>query len=131
MTLTATIRAATNAPDTGRMVLRVRSDSPAPGFWGTVTIDYTFSGEASPALYWTPNFVETGVAISNMVTEEITLENRGFAPMRDVQACADSDQRRAGPGMGDPELGHESRRARRRRQEEQSASRSLRTAPRL
>jgi RHS repeat-associated protein len=92
--LHSTISAATNAPSSGRLVLRVRSDSPAPGLWGTVTIDYTFvdppagvpaGAAAFPVLYRTPEFIETGVAISNTASETVTLGNRGYGPLQNVR----------------------------------------------
>ena len=75
------------APASGTIVLRVRSDTPPPGVWGLVTVDYTFVGEAAPALQWTPNFVETGVATSNSVSEQVTLGNVGLADMLGVQVA--------------------------------------------
>jgi RHS repeat-associated protein len=73
------------APAGGTLVLRLRSDWPQPGVWGLVTVDYTFAGEAAPSLQWTPNFVETGVATSNSVSEQITLSNPGFADLLGVR----------------------------------------------
>ena len=67
------------------MVLRVRSENGA-ATWGTVIIDYTFLPEAQPqpSLYWSPSYVESGVAPGDSVTETVTLSNRGFAPMVNV-----------------------------------------------
>ncbi|MCP4688920.1 MAG: hypothetical protein GY859_12780, partial [Desulfobacterales bacterium] len=41
--------------------------------------------EARPALFFTPSFIETGVARNNIVTETVTLENKGLADMRNIQ----------------------------------------------
>jgi RHS repeat-associated protein len=51
--------------------------------WGFVTINGTFV-EAKPALYFSPNYLETSCMINEAVTETITLENRGFAAMENV-----------------------------------------------
>ena len=81
----AVIRADANAPITPFIVLRVKSDGPNPGLWGKVTVQCSFlDGDAAPLIVATPSFIETGVAISNSVTEEIILENLGFLPMENV-----------------------------------------------
>jgi RHS repeat-associated protein len=75
------------ASDSGTIVLRVHSDSPLQGEWGFVTVDYAFAGEASPALQWTPNFVETGVATSNSISEQVVLRNQGFVDMLGIHVA--------------------------------------------
>ena len=93
VSLTATVRADMSADETGQMVFRVVSGGPAPGDWGTVTVDFTFFTAAvgtatpatpSPVLDWAPGYIETGVAVSNFVSEEVVLLNRGYAPLENT-----------------------------------------------
>ncbi|MDO8933222.1 MAG: hypothetical protein Q7U97_12570, partial [Rhodocyclaceae bacterium] len=69
-----------NAAGTGKIILKVNSDESS---WGSVIINTNFS-EATPALYFTPDHIETGVALDDTVTETITLGNKGVADMYDV-----------------------------------------------
>jgi len=68
------------AASTGKIVLKILSDEST---WGSVIINTNFS-EAKPALYFTPDHIETGVALDDTVTETITLENKGVADLNDV-----------------------------------------------
>ncbi len=79
-----TIWADNTADQTDKLVLKVKSDESAPGAWGTVTINTYFS-QAKPVLTFTPNHVETGLALDDTVTETVTLKNSGLADMHDVQ----------------------------------------------
>jgi YD repeat-containing protein len=79
-TLPFTIWADNKAPSAATITLMVSSDE---AVWGTVTINAQFQ-EARPALYYTPDHVETGVALNQMVTETITLENKGLADLTDM-----------------------------------------------
>ncbi|MEM7392146.1 MAG: hypothetical protein AAF492_07325, partial [Verrucomicrobiota bacterium] len=93
-TVMATINGATNAPASGTLYLRVVSAGPAPGDWGLVRVDYTFvqpppdspvlPTPAFPILAWSPLFIETGVAISNRLTEEVELRNAGYAELENI-----------------------------------------------
>jgi hypothetical protein len=78
-----TIRADASAPDSGRLILRVRSDSPAPGLWGEVPLEFTFLPAVTPEpmLAWSPPYIETGVAISNIDLSQIVLRNDGFGTL--------------------------------------------------
>lgn len=82
--LNCVVRGTAEAPDTGTLVLRVRSDTPEPGLWGFVRVDFTFGGEAAPFLRWTPNFIETGVANGSSISEQLDLSNQGYADMQGV-----------------------------------------------
>ncbi|WP_275100485.1 Ig-like domain-containing protein, partial [Sedimenticola hydrogenitrophicus] len=64
------------------LVFRVVSDeNPA---LATITLNLHLA-EAKPALRFTPNFVETGVAREGSVTEAITFSNVGLADLTDMQ----------------------------------------------
>ncbi|MFH0726519.1 MAG: RHS repeat-associated core domain-containing protein [Pseudomonadota bacterium] len=65
------------------LVLRLISDETPGGDWGTVTIHVHFT-TASPVLAYTPNHMETGLALGETVTETLALENKGFAPLTEV-----------------------------------------------
>ena len=68
------------AAATGALILKVKSDE---GVWGTITVNTHFSA-AQPALYFTPDHVETGVGLDKQVTESITLSNKGLAELKNV-----------------------------------------------
>ena len=77
------ITADSSADPTGTLILKMYSDESGTTALSTVTVNYTFS-EATPALFFTPNFLETGVVHDSSTTDLITLENRGVAPLNDV-----------------------------------------------
>ena len=82
--LSCTVKADDTAAETERIILKVVSDgSSGIEEWGTVIVDLHFS-DASPALYVSPNHIETGVAQGQSVTEHLILENRGLAPLEAV-----------------------------------------------
>ncbi len=64
------------------LVLRIASDE-NPDL-GTVTLNLQLA-EALPALGFSPNFVETGVAHDDTVTETVTFTNVGLADLTDMQ----------------------------------------------
>ena len=72
-----------SAASTGQVSVRVSSDGAPAGGWGTVTVNYRLN-EALPALQWTPNYVQTGVAIGNSQLETVVLKNAGYAAMEGV-----------------------------------------------
>ncbi|MCG7883384.1 MAG: fibronectin type III domain-containing protein [Candidatus Thiodiazotropha taylori] len=82
--LAFTIEGDNSADPVGSLVMRVVSDESGSEPLATINIDYELS-EAEPALYFTPNYLETGVAHDDAVTEAITLENRGLADLTDIQ----------------------------------------------
>jgi hypothetical protein len=55
-----------------------------------INLEYQLS-DAQPALFFTPNFVETGVAHDESVNETITLENRGLADLTDINVTLLTD----------------------------------------
>ena len=69
------------APQTGRLVINVKSDENVS--WGKATVDYILSA-AAPVLFFTPNYLETGVVLEDKATESIVLENKGLAALADV-----------------------------------------------
>jgi large repetitive protein len=77
------IEADNSADPMGSLVLRVVSDESVDQPLSMVTVDYELT-EAAPALYFTPNYVETGVTQDASVTETLTLENRGLAALTGV-----------------------------------------------
>ncbi|MET0028819.1 MAG: Ig-like domain-containing protein [Candidatus Thiodiazotropha sp.] len=77
------IEADNSADPIGSLVLRVVSDESVDQPLSVVSVDYELT-EAAPALYFTPNYVETGVIQDASVTETLTLENRGLAALTDV-----------------------------------------------
>ncbi|MGD8909223.1 MAG: hypothetical protein PVI92_07725, partial [Chromatiales bacterium] len=78
-----TISGDNTAELTGSLVLQVMSDESDTDPLAIITLEYQFS-EAEPALYFTPNYLETGVAQDDSVNETITLENRGLADLTDI-----------------------------------------------
>ncbi|PUB87479.1 MAG: hypothetical protein DBP00_09010 [gamma proteobacterium symbiont of Ctena orbiculata] len=73
-----------SADPVGSLVMRVVSDESGIDPLATINIDYELT-EAAPALYSTPNYLETGVAHDDTVSETLTLENRGLADLTDIQ----------------------------------------------
>jgi len=68
---------------TGNVVVVVVGDGSGTNGWGRVTVNYQFT-EARPALTWSPNYVQTGVAISNRTTEIVTMKNAGYAALNEM-----------------------------------------------
>ena len=73
-----------NADAEGRFVLRLVSDENPDG-WQTLPVECHFR-EAAPALWFSPDYVETGTSMGDTVTETVTLENRGTAALEEVSA---------------------------------------------
>jgi RHS repeat-associated protein len=95
-TLSFKIWADNAAAATGRIILQVKSDETGSDSWGSVLINTQFS-EAQPALYYSPDHVETGVAYDQMVAETITLQNKGLADLNDVSLAVISQTGEAAP----------------------------------
>jgi hypothetical protein len=74
----------------GTIVLKVMSDESGSEPLALVNLEYALS-DADPALYFSPNFLETGVAHNASVNETITLENRGLAELTDVHVTLLTD----------------------------------------
>ena len=85
------------AATSGKIILKVTSDETVNDSWGSVLINTQFS-QAQPVLYFTPDHVETGVAYDQMVTETITLQNKGFADLNDVSIAVITTAGAAAPG---------------------------------
>ena len=97
VTMPITVWADNTADENASLVLRLISDeSPGDGL-GTVTIDIHIS-EASPILAYTPDHIETGLALDEMVTETLILGNKGFAPLTDVSVELVNPDGSAAPG---------------------------------
>ncbi|MGE0086302.1 MAG: RHS repeat-associated core domain-containing protein [Desulfococcaceae bacterium] len=75
--LECTVWADNLATDTGKIVLKVKSDEKT---WGTVAVNTLFS-EAKPVLTYTPDHIVTGLALDNIATETLVLENKGQAEL--------------------------------------------------
>ena len=75
---------------TGNIVLKVMSDESGTEPLAIVNLEYALS-DADPALYFSPNFVETGVPHDGSVNETITLENRGLAVLTDIHVSLLTD----------------------------------------
>jgi len=73
----------TTVTNPGSVVLRVVSDEAPGGAWGKVTVSYQFWA-ANPVLSCSPNYVNTGVAVSNRVMETVVLRNAGLANAENV-----------------------------------------------
>ena len=82
--LTFGVHADDIAAQTGTFVVAVKSQESGNQVLAKIRVDYSLS-EATPALYFTPSFIETGVALSDSVTEQVTLENRGLATLEGVK----------------------------------------------
>lgn len=94
--LKCTIWADNTADETGKIVLKVQSDETAPDAWAAVVVNMHFT-QAEPALFFTPDHLETGVAIGESVTETIELENRGLAALEDVSLTLVQEDGTAAP----------------------------------
>ena len=81
--LNFTLWADNSADETGSVQLSLKSDESSDHPWGFVLVTAQFS-ESRPVLYFTPDHIETGVAADDIITETITLENKGLADMADV-----------------------------------------------
>ena len=71
------------AASTGQVLVAVKSDGGPAGGWGAVAVNYQLH-TALPVLQWTPNYVQTGVAISNSELETVVLKNAGYAALEGV-----------------------------------------------
>ncbi|MFH1613961.1 MAG: CARDB domain-containing protein, partial [Planctomycetota bacterium] len=81
--LTFRIWADNTALDMGTFLFKIKSDETQNEPWGTVLINAEFS-EANPFLNVTPTHIETGVALGEIITETIVLENKGLADLEDT-----------------------------------------------
>ena len=83
--LSVTVMGDNTAAETGSFILKVFSDERGTIPVGSLRVDYRFTN-ATPALYPSPSYVETGLAQGGSVLEQVTLENRGFADAQGVSA---------------------------------------------
>jgi len=93
-TLPLTIWADNSAAATGKMSLRIVSAENRAAGWKTVVINTHFSEPAPPQpdLIVSPDYVETGVAYNDQVTETVTLKNQGTADLHTVSLTLLADQ---------------------------------------
>ncbi len=68
------------AAATGSLVLKLFSEESGILPLATIPVNYQIF-ESVPSLFFSPNFIETGVAHNGNVTEILTLENRGLTAM--------------------------------------------------
>ena len=83
-TINLKITGAANSPDSGSLVLKLRSDESGANDLVVIEVNYEFS-DGAPALFFAPDFIETGVVQGGSVTEQLTLENKGFTDLANVQ----------------------------------------------
>ena len=83
ISLAMTLWADNTAEDASQIELTVTSDESTDAPWATILLDALYS-ESEPVLYFTPDHIETGVAQDDMVTESITLSNKGLADMAGI-----------------------------------------------
>jgi YD repeat-containing protein len=81
--LSFSVWADNTADESGRIVLKVKSDETGNDSWTSVSINTQFS-QALPALYYSPSYLETGVAYNQSITETVVLQNNGLADLNDV-----------------------------------------------
>ncbi len=96
VTLSPVLWADNSAEDTSLIELVVTSDESAGAPWATILVDALYS-QSEPALYFTPDHIETGVAQGDMVTETITLSNKGLAAMTGVALTLINSQGNSAP----------------------------------
>jgi hypothetical protein len=78
------LRGDNTAIDNNNILLSLYSDESGAVPLAQLPINLTLS-EAVPVLFLTPNVIETGLAQGNSITERTVIENRGLAPMENVQ----------------------------------------------
>ncbi len=83
-TIELTVTGDDTASSIGSFKVAIRSDEGGATDLGIIEVSYELSN-AEPLLFYTPNFVETGVTQQSSVNETVTFENRGFADMLNVQ----------------------------------------------
>jgi hypothetical protein len=81
--LSIDMTAGDKADEQGIIVLALLADESSTQVLVTLTINYQLI-IAQPSLYYAPSIIETGVALDGLVTETVTLENRGVDTMRDI-----------------------------------------------
>ena len=86
-----------NAAPSGRVVLAVLSDGSGATPLALLNVDYTLT-EATPALFPTPEFIETGLAQGQSLIEQVVLENKGFIDAADVAVQLLDKDGNAAPG---------------------------------
>jgi|GEM_PF-2890437 len=95
--LAVTFSASGEAPQSGTLVLRINSDEynpdnpDNPQSIGLFTLNYQLV-ESLPSLYFSPNYLETGLAQEQLITETITLENRGLGSMDEIHLSLLNEQ---------------------------------------
>lgn len=106
--LPVTVNGDNTATETGAFILRVLADERGTEPLASIRVEYRFT-DAKPALNATPSYVETGLAQGASVTEQLTLENRGFAEANGITATLLSNDGTAAPPwvylMSDPNVG--------------------------
>ncbi|MCP4689685.1 MAG: hypothetical protein GY859_16650, partial [Desulfobacterales bacterium] len=69
-----------NFAKNGSLVLKVISDESEPDAWAVIRINTHFS-TAEPSPFFTPSFMETGVARGEIASDTVTMKNRGLADL--------------------------------------------------
>jgi len=85
LSLPVSVSGDNSAAPSGRFVLAVFSDGSSTQPLTLLNVDYTLT-EAKPALYATPNFVQSGLSRGQTAIESVVIENKGFVAMSDLTA---------------------------------------------
>jgi len=94
VSLPVILNAAERIDPVGSLVLQLKSDETGARVIGEARIDYLFTEQpgsstplpnASPALFYSPGFIEVGISPEESTVKSILLENRGSADVQDIQ----------------------------------------------
>jgi RHS repeat-associated protein len=83
-TVNFTVWADNTAAESGRIVFKVISNGDTANPLGTIIVNLHFT-EAFPVLRFTPDHIETGMAVDASIVETVRLENKGLAAMKNVR----------------------------------------------
>jgi hypothetical protein len=83
--LAITVTGDNSAAETGTVIFKVLADEKGTSPVASIRMDYRLT-DAKPALSPIPSYVETGLAQGSSITEQLTIENRGFAAAEGVTA---------------------------------------------
>ncbi len=89
-TLNFTVWGNNEAAEMVAINLKITSDEAGADGWAMLPVNIRFS-DAKPVLSYTPNYIDTGVALGGSVTEKLTLKNKGLSSMNNVHFALVSD----------------------------------------
>ncbi|MBU0678613.1 MAG: hypothetical protein KJ626_10905, partial [Verrucomicrobia bacterium] len=76
------LRGTDEAAPVGAIYLRVVSDE-SPDYWAKVSVNYEFT-QPTPKLFYSPSYVELGLAYDELQARTITLENKGQGTLEGI-----------------------------------------------